>query len=98
MFIPCIKYQHQLRRVISAAVMLFVFFLPFHLHFSTTVTLGKECSCFQGTRTQLAPAAGTATFTPIFQIALLTVRTVSPMTDDWTTLQNVRAPPATLSA
>ncbi|HWP58873.1 MAG TPA: hypothetical protein VNL14_13355 [Candidatus Acidoferrales bacterium] len=46
------------RRLIGAGVLLFVFFLPLHFHFSTTAQLAHECACVQGTRVHmgLAPA------------------------------------------
>jgi hypothetical protein len=91
------RNSNALCRFVSAAVVLFVFLLPFHFHFTVTPKLNNECSCLHGSRTQLAPAADTATFIPVVQTAFLIARFVSVQLEVWTKLQNVRAPPATLS-
>jgi hypothetical protein len=97
MFLPGMSKTNNMRRVLSAVVVLFVFFLPFHFHFSGTPQLNKECGCLQGTRTQLAQATDTAKFDPTFQIEHLSVQIVAPMAHDWKALENVRAPPDSLS-
>ena len=90
------KKTNNIQRIISAAVLLFVFFLPLHFHFSSTVKLSKECSCLQGTRTQMALAPESATSTPIFEATLLPGPPITPRRQNWANLQNVRAPPSTL--
>jgi hypothetical protein len=97
MFISGVRNSNNTHRFISAALVLFVFLLPFHFHFSVTPKLNNECSCLHGSRTQQAPAAGTAIFIPVVQNALLIVRFVSLQLEDWIKLQNVRAPPTTPS-
>jgi hypothetical protein len=77
--------------------LLFVFFLPLHLHFSGTAQVGKECACVQGARIHLALAADTSTYTPASYTALLVVQDDSLWVDDWTKLEHVRGPPVSLS-
>ena len=40
-------------RVLCAATLLFVFFLPLHFHFSLSPQLSSQCSCLQVARTQV---------------------------------------------
>jgi hypothetical protein len=57
----------RLRHVVSAALLLFVFFLPLHVHFFTsTPKVNNECSCVDGTRSQAGPVAGSVHWTPAF--------------------------------
>src|SRR5581483_9511493 len=49
---------------VGALALIFVFFLPLHVHFSLGAQLNKECSCFQGVRTQLAPSAAAEAIVP----------------------------------
>jgi hypothetical protein len=86
------------RRFLSAAVLLFVFFLPLHLHFSATAQISKECSCVQGTRTHLAPAADISNRTPTFEAALLIFQDVVFRSDEWTNFRKVRGPPSLLAS
>jgi hypothetical protein len=97
-FVARVNEPHKVRRFLSAAVLLFVFFLPLHLHFSATPQISKECSCAQGTRTHLAPAAEISTRTPTFQAARLIFQDAVLLTDEWTSLQNVRGPPSLLAS
>jgi hypothetical protein len=96
-FIRRVKEQNRGRRFLSAAVLLFVFFLPFHLHFSAAAQISKECSCVQGTRTHLAPAADIPSRAPIFHAALIIFQDVVFCPDEWTNSQNVRGPPSLLA-
>jgi hypothetical protein len=97
MFLPAAGNRNNIQRFVGAVVVLFVFLLPFHIHSIGTPKLNKECSCLQGARTHLAPAANVASLTPILEIAFWIVPGVWPTADDSTTLQNVRAPPDSLS-
>jgi hypothetical protein len=97
MFFSGVRNSNSIHCFISAAVVLFVFLLPFHFHSSVTPKPNNECSCLQGSRTQLAPVAGVATFAPVVQFTFLIPQVVLLQLEDWTKLQNVRAPPATLS-
>ena len=85
----------HLRRWISALLFLAVFFLPIHIHLATAATaqLSKECSCVQGTRTQLASIGSSPTlFTP-GQTTPLAVLTTLVLAFSWSHPHNVRAPP-----
>ena len=83
-------------RILCAASLLFVFFLPLHFHFSLTPQLSSQCSCLQGARPQLimrtaAPAILAATqYTLLFQA----------QSDEWTSTTpqrpSVRGPPLSL--
>jgi hypothetical protein len=97
MFASGVRIRLQLRRVVSAATLLFVFFLPLHFHFSFTAQVTKECSCIHGTRMQLAPHADTPAVAPTLQITVLVTQFVFSWAGDWSTLQSVRGPPSTLS-
>jgi hypothetical protein len=61
----------KIRRIISAAVLLFVFFLPLHVHFSAASQISKECSCIQGTRMQFALAPAAADCAPYVEVSFL---------------------------
>ena len=91
------KNPHPLRRLISAAVLLFVFFLPLHFHATATAQVAKECACIQGTRIQLAVSSVTWTCAPPPRSTLVVVHDDALWTDEADTLKNVRAPPALLS-
>ena len=97
-FILRIKYQHQLRRIISAAVMLLVFFLPLHFHpAAATAQVAKECSCVHGTRTEAGLAPAPANWIPV-----LAWQPVVGSFLDWSGYvlfysHGIRAPPFTAS-
>jgi hypothetical protein len=96
-FIPRVRKPHNIRRFVSAVILLFVFFLPFHFHFSATAQVSKECSCVHGNRTQLALTADIPTCAPTLQNTLFIAQNISSWADEWAKLQKVRGPPATLS-
>ena len=54
-------------RWISALLFLAVFFLPLHFHLATasTALINKECSCAQGSRTQLGQSAPPPASVPV---------------------------------
>lgn len=85
-------------RLVSAALLLFVFFLPFHLHFSVKPQVGKECSCVQGTRLHLAPAVSAVVVIPAVQNRVAEVPYSSGRVVEWFDLREARAPPSSLSA
>jgi len=82
-------------RWVSVFLFLTIFFLPLHFHAATAVSaqLNKECSCIQGSRTQLGQIAP-----PVTNVAI--VSTVAILTDfperfvsRFATTQHSRAPP-----
>jgi hypothetical protein len=88
-----VRNQRRIWRLISLGLLLFVFFLPLHFHFSPASQLSKECSCAQGTRKQLA-VTETA---PIGFSQLRAIFFAIPSTSVWIRnyfrRQNVRGPP-----
>jgi hypothetical protein len=85
------------KRVISAAVLLFVFFLPLHFHLNGSAKVAQECACVQGTRSQLAPISLFPDFVPVFITQTLVLVSSVPRPIEWLGPQSVRAPPISLS-
>ena len=72
MIIPGSKKPYRVRRLVSAGVLLFVFFLPLHVHFFTsTAKVNNDCSCVYGTRAQAGPVASSLQWTPTFQATFI---------------------------
>jgi hypothetical protein len=94
-FSPRMKHPHALLRLVSAGILLFVFFLPLHFHsVVTTAQVTKECSCVHGNRTDAGLAAA-----PEFWIPVLLAQPVAIKSLDWLSnvrFQNhgIRAPPS----
>jgi hypothetical protein len=85
----------RLRPVVSLALLLFVFFLPLHIHAAMEgAKLARECSCVLGQRTQMALAPASAVWAPTlvsFTQPLVTYRVVSQVQNS---PRSIRAPPA----
>jgi hypothetical protein len=97
MYFPGMRKTLRSRQIVSALALVFVFFLPLHFHFSIASQVSRECSCLQGTRTQLAPTASLPAIVPqlrIFQVADLPV---SVWTEDGSGQPHVRGPPSLAS-
>ena len=47
------KRAPGIAQLLSSALLVFVFFLPLHVHFSSAPQISNECSCLCGTRTQI---------------------------------------------
>lgn len=97
MFALGMKAKTRMRRLVSAAVLVFVFFLPLHFHFSLTSQVAKECSCIHGMRTQLAAHVDSPTIVPMFVVTGVAAYHEFSWAGDWSTLQKVRGPPTALS-
>jgi len=95
---PSTKQSTASRRIISAALLLFVFFLPLHFHFPSGAKVAKDCACVQGTRTQLALIASSAACAPIIAIQPVFAATNGLVSVEWPRRQCVRGPPSALSA
>src|ERR687892_1676659 len=96
-FTSAVKNPWSRRRLLSIGLLLFIFFLPLHFHFSPASQLSKECSCAQGTRKQLAlPDNPPVSFSPLRAI-FITVFFTSVWIDSYSRPQNVRGPPFTVS-
>jgi hypothetical protein len=92
-----VRKQPGTWRLIGLGLLLFVFFLPLHFHFSPASQLSKDCSCAQGTRKQLALADNPpVSFAPLRAI-FITVLSTSVWIDSYSRPQNVRGPPFTVS-
>lgn len=92
-----VKNRWSRWRLLSIGLLLFIFFLPLHFHFSPASQLSKECSCAQGTRKQLALADNPpVSFSPL-QAIFITVPPTSVWIDSYSRPQNVRSPPFTVS-
>jgi hypothetical protein len=80
-------------RLIGAGLLLFVFFLPLHSHFSAPAQLAKECSCVHGSRTQMGPASVQISAAP--QVLAEFIATAEPRLYAWrpVTWEAIRAPP-----
>jgi hypothetical protein len=87
-----------LQQLIGAALLLFVFFLPLHFHFTVAAQVSKECSCVQGTRTQLALDDAEPRVAPMPRIGIRIASDTKSVISHQTRSHNVRGPPATLSA
>src|SRR3972149_4012994 len=80
-------------RLVGAAVLLFVVLLPFHFHSAIlSPQISKECSCYQGSRTQVGLAPVTADWVPIFQPYLFV--SYEPRVLGWSSVNSraIRAP------
>jgi len=56
------------RQLIGAALLLTVFWLPFHFHsFSPLPLINKDCTCDSGARTQLGLLHADTSLTPVIQ-------------------------------
>ena len=83
-------------RILCAATLLFVFFLPLHFHFSLSPQLSSQCSCLHGARTQLVLHDAAPAIVPAAHFAIL----LEAQSDEWnfTAPQRpfVRGPPLSL--
>jgi hypothetical protein len=85
---------YSTRRLVSTGVLLFVFFLPFHVHFfNSTPSANNECSCVFGTRTQVSPVSAQAEYAPAIQAARVIID--QPKAFGWTSVHSkrTRGPP-----
>jgi hypothetical protein len=92
-----LRHQRPIWRLVGLGLLVFVFFLPLHFHFSPGSQLSKECSCAQGTRKQLALSDNAPVSFSQHPAILVTVPSTSVWVDSYTRPQNVRGPPAAAS-
>ena len=97
MYFPGMRKTLKGRQIISALALVFVFFLPLHFHFSIVSKVTKECSCLQGTRAQLAPAASLLAIIPQVWISRVADLPVYIWLEDESAQQHVRGPPSLAS-
>jgi hypothetical protein len=83
------------RRLIGAAVLFFVFFLPLHFHFfSATAQLSQECSCYHGVRTQTGLTSAPADWAPSFQASIVEIYQPKVFSRSPIYFHAIRAPPS----
>jgi hypothetical protein len=97
MYFPGMRKTLKSRQVLGALALVFVFFLPFHFHFSIGSQVTKECSCLQGTRTQLALIASPLAIVTQLWISQVADLPVSIWMDDESVQRHVRGPPSLAS-
>ncbi|HEY7558690.1 MAG TPA: hypothetical protein VIH18_28200 [Candidatus Binatia bacterium] len=86
------------RRLVGAFLFIFVFSLPLHFHSLTVpAKVAKECSCLQGTRTQMALGAPASAYASPVVAQSVVFQTNSPPSLEWSKLECVRGPPVPLS-
>ena len=92
---PLMERSLNSRRLAAVVILLAVFFLPLHFHFFTlTSQVSKECSCYQGGRTQVGLAPVQADWVPTFQASSIVLP--EPQVFGWFSVDShaIRAPPA----
>ena len=86
------------RPVVSAALLLFIFFLPLHVHVVLAAPLAKECACIHGQRTQLALHTAAPAIAPPLHSVVIAVPPVSFRKFEKFFSQVIRGPPVSLLA
>jgi hypothetical protein len=97
MYFPGVRETIRARRVVSTLALLFVFFLPLHFHTSIPSQVTKECSCLQGARTQMAPAASPPMIVPGICVTEVADLLVYVWMEDESVQHHVRGPPSPAS-
>ena len=85
-----------LGRFACAVTLLFLFFLPLHVHFSLSPQLSNQCSCVQGARTQFVVADDAPVVVPVRQFENLLEAQVCAWGSVASHCQYVRGPPPSL--
>jgi len=84
-------------RLVCVATLLFLFFLPLHVHFSLTPQLASPCSCIHGARTQFLAAEDAPIVVPAPQFGVLPVPQLCQWKSAASFCQYVRGPPLSLA-
>jgi hypothetical protein len=88
------KLSGAQRRFVGTAIILFVFFLPLHHHFSTAAAQAKEdCVCQHGSLTLLGLAPPQLHLTPQFAISSLILPALYARDRYSVSHKTIRAPP-----
>jgi hypothetical protein len=83
---------------VSVGVLLFIFFLPLHVHFFTSAAkVNNECSCVNGTRSQAGPVAASVHWTPSFHATFIFVYQPQDIGAISVRSYAIRAPPSSIS-
>ena len=84
-------------RVACALTLLFLFFLPLHVHFSISPQISNPCSCLHGARTQIVVAEDAPTLVAVPQFGVLFESQICPPRSITSNSQQVRGPPLAVS-
>ena len=84
-------------RVACAVTLLFLFFLPLHVHVSLSPQLSNQCSCLHGARGQFVIADEAPTVVPVPQFGVLLEPQVCAWISTASHRQYVRGPPLSLA-
>jgi hypothetical protein len=98
-FVPRIKKPHKISRLLSAAILLFLFFLPLHIHFPANAQVSEECACcYYGGRVQMDLASAAAILGPSAEVSFLIVCTPEAQVQVTIESELPRAPPYSLAS
>jgi hypothetical protein len=85
------------RRLVGAAVLVLVFFLPLHIHAADEAhQLTHECSCVHGTRTQLASIVSSTILTIVPAVFFVITKLPEALISLAVESDFARAPPVSL--
>jgi hypothetical protein len=94
---PRMKHTHALLRLVSAGILLFVFFLPLHFHaVAAKAHVTKECSCVHGTRTEAGLAVAPAAWAPVLLAQPVVIKSLDWLSNVRFQNHGIRAPPSQL--
>jgi hypothetical protein len=98
-FILCIKKSRNLSRFLSAAILLFLFFLPLHIHFPANPQVSEDCACcYFGGRVQMDLAPAAVILGPSDEVSFLILRITEAPIQVIIKSELARAPPYSLAA
>ena len=86
--------MHKVSRLLSAAILLFLFFLPLHIHFPANPQVSEECACcYYGGRVQMDLAPAAAILGPSAAVSFLIVPITEAPVQVTIESELARAPP-----
>ena len=98
-FILCIKKSRNLSRFLSAAILLFLFFLPLHIHFPANPQVSEDCACcYFGGRVQMDLAPAAVILGPSDEVSFLILRITEAPIQVIIKSELARAPPYSLAS
>lgn len=85
---------HKVSRFLSVAILLFLFFLPLHIHFPAGAQVSEECACcYYGGRVQMDLAPAVAILGASAEVSFLIVRMTEALVQVAIESELARAPP-----
>ena len=92
-----LRKQVGARRLVGAALLLFVVFLPLHFHpADESRQISHECNCIHGTRTQLASIPSSAILAIVPAVLFVMAERVESLVSLAVESDFARAPPVSL--